>query len=197
MAAMDTDVSTRGTVLKTTRLIPALAGATLVAATLAGCASVPPLQQVTLSPPQTQSVPTRPSGWTVRRVQVPEYLDNYGIQLRKRNYVLMRMANAKWAERLPEAVTRLLQQTIDQKLETKRKQHDVVHVDIDTFEPQPSGKVVLSASWRVNNAQGGLVARHDTVITEPLPAQPSPDQVGEAMSTAVRELAMQIVARAG
>ena len=151
-----------------------------------------------LTPPQTQRLAAKPSDWKVRRVQMPEYLDNYDIQMRTNDYVLTRLPDAKWAERLPVAVTRLLQQTIDEKLQTKRDKPYQVHVDIDTFEPQPSGQVVLSANWRVTDGHDQIVARDDTLIKEPLPsAERNADAIGQAMSTAVRELAMQIVAHAG
>ncbi|MDA3919134.1 MAG: PqiC family protein [Salinisphaera sp.] len=181
-----------------TRRAGALALATVMLAGLAACSSAPPLKHVMLSPPQTERLPARPSNWEVRRVKMPEYLDNYDIQLRTADYVLTRMPDAKWAERLPVAVTRLLQQTIDEKLVNHRDRHYRVDVDIDTFEPQPSGHVVLSASWKVLNAKDKLVTRDDTLIQEPLPKRhQSPSAVGQAMSTAVRELALQIVSAAG
>lgn len=177
---------------------PLAFAALATALSLTGCGSLPPLKHVMLSPPQTQRPAARPSDWEVRRVQMPEYLDNYDIQLRTNDYVLTRLADAKWAERLPVAMTRLLQQTINEKLETKRDRHYQVHVNVDTFEPQPSGKVVLAADWRVTDANGNTVVHHDSLIKEPLPSsQRNPDTIGRAMSTAVRELAMQIVARAG
>ncbi|KEZ79167.1 hypothetical protein C41B8_00420 [Salinisphaera hydrothermalis C41B8] len=151
-----------------------------------------------LSPPQTERLAAKPSDWQVRRVQMPEYLDNYDIQLRTNDYVLTRLPDAKWAERLPVAVTRLLQQTIDEKLQDKRDKHYQVHVNVDTFEPQPSGQVVLAAEWRVTDAHDHVVARNDSLIKEPLPkTSRNADTIARAMSTAVRELAMQIVAHAG
>ncbi|RJS94374.1 membrane integrity-associated transporter subunit PqiC [Salinisphaera sp. Q1T1-3] len=168
------------------------------AAVLAGCASAPPLKRVTLNPPQTDRASAQPSEWTVRRVLVPEYLDNYDIQLRTEDYVIDRMADAKWAVRLPVAMTNLLQQTINEKLLTGRDRHYVVHVSVDTFEPQPSGNVVLNAQWRVTDDQR-VVASDSALITEPLPAGAThrPEAVGRAMSSAVRELGMQILSRAG
>ena len=135
-----------------------------VAATTA-CSSVAPLQQVLLSPPQTARANSEASSWEVRRVRVPEYLDNYDIQLRTDEYVLTRMPNAKWAERLPVAMTRLLQQTIDEKLVGNRGRDYEVDVTVDAFEPQPSGQVVLAARWKVTESKGEtVVARDNTVI---------------------------------
>lgn len=181
------------------RVLAVVLAALFLTGFLAGCGSLPPLKHVLLSPPQTERLAARPSNWEVRRVQMPEYLDSYDIQLRTDDYVLTRLPDAKWAERLPVAVTRLLQQTIDEKLQTRRDKHYEVDVDISTFEPQPSGNVVLSAAWRVVDAAGDTVARNHSLIKQPLPPAPgrSAGDIGRAMSIAVRELAMRIVARAG
>lgn len=184
--------------MKSGIVVRALIAPALASIALAGCGSLPPLKHVMLSPPQTQRLASRPSDWKVERVQMPEYLDNYDIQLRTDDYVMTRLPDAKWAERLPAATTSLIQQTIDEKLQTHRDRHYEVHVSVNTFEPQPSGNVVLAADWRVTDANGDVVARDDSLIKQPLPAhQHSPDAIGRAMSAAVRELAMQIVAAAG
>ena len=171
----------------------------LFVATTAACSGVPPLQQVLLSPPQTARATSQASSWQVRRVRVPEYLDNYDIQLRTDEYVLTRMPNAKWAERLPVAMTRLLQQTIDEKLVGNRGRDYEVDVVVDAFEPQPSGQVVLAARWKVTQSKSEtVVARDNTVIQQALPARPrDAAAIGQAMSDAVRELAFEIVAKAG
>jgi Uncharacterized protein conserved in bacteria len=177
--------------------------ATLLIAGGTACSGVAPLQQVLLSPPQSAraagSANPQASGWHVRRVQVPEYLDNYDIQLRTDDYVLTRMAGAKWAERLPVAITRLLQQTIDAKWVGQRERDYNVDVSVDSFEPQPSGQVVLSARWKVIDTRDkAVIARESTVIQRALPAKPrAAAAVGRAMSEAVRELAFEIVAKAG
>ena len=174
----------------------------LAAVVLAGgtaCSTTPPLQQVVLSPPPSAQTVARASRWDVRRVRVPEYLDNYDVQLRTDDYVLTRLPNAKWAERLPVAMTRLIQQTIDEKLLTARDKRYEVAVTVDTFEPQPSGQVVLAASWKVTDSRSELViARDQAVIQEMLPSgRRDAAAIGRAMSAAVRELAMEILAHAG
>ncbi len=173
--------------------------AAFVISGLAGCASVPPLQHVLLSPPQNERAPARSSEWHVRRVQVPEYLDSYDIQMRTDEYVLTRLPDAKWAERLPLAMTRLLQQTIDEKLVGKRDRPYQVDVAVDMFEPQPDGQVVLSARWTVTDTQDDAqIARDNTLIQQPLSAKTrDAAEIGRAMSDAVRQLAFRIVAQAG
>jgi len=173
--------------------------AALFVASTTACTGVAPLQQVVLSPPQSARATSQTSEWEVRRVRVPEYLDNYDIQLRTDEYVLTRMANAKWAERLPVAMTRLLQQTIDEKLVGERNRDYEVEVSVDAFEPQPSGQVVLAARWKVTQSKSEtVVARDNTVIQQALPARPrDAAAIGQAMSDAVRELAFEIVAKAG
>ncbi|GAB3681318.1 PqiC family protein [Salinisphaera aquimarina] len=166
---------------------------------LSACASVPPVQHVLLSPPQSERATTRASRWDVRRVQMPEYLDSYDVQLRTDEYVLTRLPDSKWAERLPVAMTRLLQQTIDEKLVNKRDRPYQVDVKVDTFEPQPSGQVVLSARWTVTDTQDDtVIARDNSLIQQPLPAaNRDAAAIGRAMSEAVRQLAFRIVAAAG
>lgn len=167
---------------------------------LGACASVPPVQHVLLSPPQDERAAARASDWDVRRVRVPEYLDNYDIQVRSDAYVLTRLPDAKWAERLPVAMTRLLQQTIDEKLVNKRDQPYQVDVDVDMFEPQAAGEeVVLSARWEVTDTDSGtVVARDNTRLTQPIGgSERKPAVIGRAMSEAVRQLAFRIVAQAG
>lgn len=166
---------------------------------LAACASVPPLQHVLLSPPQSERAPARSSEWNVRRVRVPEYLDSYDIQMRSDEYVLTRLQDAKWAERLPLAITRLLQQTVDEKLVSNRDRPYQVDVNVDTFEPQADGQVVFSSRWTVTDTRDDrVVARDNTLIQQPLPdTQRDPAAVGRAMSEAVRQLAFRIVAEAG
>lgn len=187
-------------------LKPALRAGVAALVVLGGtaCTNVAPLQQVVLSPPQAAraagSAEHGASGWEVRRVQVPEYLDSYDVQLRTDDYVLTRMADAKWAERLPMAMTRLLQQTIDGQLasERARAQDYLVDVSVNAFEPQPSGPVVLAARWTVSEAGSrDVVARDRAVIQQALPAGPrDAATVGRAMSKAVTELAARIVAGA-
>jgi len=166
---------------------------------LAGCASVPPLQHVLLSPPQSERAPARSSDWTVRRVRVPEYLDSYDVQMRTDDYVLTRLKDAKWAERLPLAITRLLQQTIDEKLVSNRDRPYQVDVSVDTFEPQSEGQIVFSSRWTVTDtSDDSVVARDNTLIQQALPgAARDPAAIGRAMSEAVRQLAFRIVAEAG
>ncbi|MBH03084.1 MAG: hypothetical protein CMP08_03005 [Xanthomonadales bacterium] len=166
---------------------------------LAGCGGVAPLKRITLSPPQTERLPARPSDWHVMRVQVPEYLDNYHLQIRSDAHVLSELPNAKWAIRLPVAMTRLLQETIDEKLVQGRNKPYDVHVDVSTFEPQPGGTLVLAAQWRVTDSADTTVARDTALIRESLPAGSSDNAevIGRAMSNAVRELAMQILAQTG
>jgi uncharacterized lipoprotein YmbA len=166
---------------------------------LAGCAGAPPPKHVLLAPPAGQ-ITARPSDWEVSRVQVPEYLDNYNIELRSGHFVLSRLHNAKWAVRLPVAMTQLLQKTINQKLMTHRKRPYRVAVTVDAFEPRASGQVLLAAHWQVTNRRtDATIAQDQALIRQPLPVahQHDPEQLGRAMSAAVRKLAYQIVSTAG
>lgn len=167
---------------------------------LSACVSAPTLQRVLLVAPPDGQVQSAAHQWEVRRVHTPEYLDNYDIQLRSDDYVLTRLADAKWAERLPVAITRLLQQTIDAQADVGGDQSYEVDVRIDSFEPRSSGQVVLSASWHVTHTRTGkVIARETGLVRQPLPAtaQRDPAAIGRAMSAAVRELGLRIVASVG
>lgn len=185
------------------RLVPRGAVAVIVAFLViigvTGCASAPPLKQVLLAPPETHHVPPEQSNWQVAVVTVPNYLDSYHIRYRSSDFVIDELPNAKWAQRLPSAITALLQSTIDSKLETNRDRPYRVKVTIATFAPQPSGKVVLSARWRVNNRDTGESVAHDSVIiNKPLTMKDrTPETIGQTMSQTVRNLAYQVVAEAG
>lgn len=163
----------------------------------AGCTSLPPVKHILLSvPPEARST-AQPSHWDVARVQMPEYLDSTEVWLRTEDYILMPMRNAYWAQRLPVAMTQLLQQTINAKLLTHRDAPYRVRVQVDAFAPQPDGNVVLSARWRVVDTRSDRVVHHDdTLIRQPLAGALSAATVGRAMSEAVRQLAFQIVAAA-
>ena len=185
------------TLILTACLLPALS-------VLAGCAGSPPLEQLVLSPPQTAPAAARPSNWQVQRVQVPEYLDNYEVQLRTQDFVISQLPDAKWAERLPVAITHLLQRTIDAKLQSARSQPYRVTVMIQNFEPQPAGGVLLAARWRIlDRRTDAVIARDNTLIRQPLATGVGgtqalePAAVGQAMSQAVRELGARIAAAAG
>ena len=70
---------------------------------------------------------------------------------------------------------------------------------VDAFEPQPSGQVVLAARWKVTQSKTEtVVARDNTVIQQALPAKPrDAAAIGQAMSDVIRELAFEIVSKAG
>ncbi|GEM_PF-1082179 len=187
------------------RYLPSLKAATVLIAgalavtTLAGCSSSPPLKHVLLAPANTTVEPPKHSSWQVAQVNVPAYLDSYDINYRASSYVIDQLPNAKWAQRLPAGITALLQSTINSQLQSGRHKPYTVKVDVSTFAPQPSGKVVLSARWQVKDRKTGhVVAQDATVIKQSLPDKKrTPESVGRTMSRAVRKLGHRIVAAAG
>ncbi len=205
MQRLSANLSERRRVLCTgcwERLIPRAAtslAAVALMAGIAGCSGAPPLKQVLLAPPQASQVARQGANWQVARVKVPDYLDSYHIRYRASDFVIDELADAKWAQRLPAGVTALLQSAIDSSLKQNRHRPYTVHVDISTFAPQPSGKVVLSAHWRVTNRQSHeTVAQNAAVINKPLAVKKrSPEAIGRTMSQAVRTLAQRIVSTAG
>lgn len=165
--------------------------ASLLLLLLAGCGTVPPAAKVMLSAPPEHT--GHASHWHVMRIKMPEYLDNYDIRLRRHDYVMTHLDNAKWAERLPAAMTRTLQKTIDQRLESHRDRSLDVRVAVDNFELQSENEAVLSARWQVTDKDRNMLAQDQILVRKPVPVANDPDAVGKAMSEAVHELATDIM----
>lgn len=163
----------------------------------AGCSTLPPARQVVLSPPHVKKMTAAPTHWRVMRVKMPEYLDNYDIQVRAQDHVVQHLKNARWAERLPAATTRLLQRTIEEHLQHDRDKTYDVRVEIDTFELQAADRIALSARWQVTDDDRHVVARGSTVIRKHVQDRDDADAIGRAMSQAVHDLGMQIMNGAG
>lgn len=86
------------------RVLPVLAAIAL----LTGCASPPPpIDYLVLTPPDlTPAAPSLPV--RLARVGVPAYLDDSRIWVRTEAHGLKPLPHARWAESLPEAITRNL-----------------------------------------------------------------------------------------
>ncbi|QPC43795.1 membrane integrity-associated transporter subunit PqiC [Kaustia mangrovi] len=127
-------------------------------------------------------------------VSAPEYLDTYDVLIRTSEFSLKAAPNAKWAEKPSAALTRLIRAraaaagfaTVD------RADYDVL-VDVDRFEPTSGGTVVLSARWRVVDANDRetVVARGGDTIYQPVAQGPNGNIA--AMEVAGQELARRVV----
>lgn len=122
------------------------------------------------------------------RVTVPEYLDGYDIVSRISPHELQRAADSRWAERLPDAAARVLRNGLAANgVQVADDAMNVVLVDIAAFEANADGVVMLSAAWKVLDANRQPV-EHDTRVIE------QPSQAGAPGQAAAMELALQRLA---
>ena len=136
--------------------LAALVGALL----MAGCASPPPLQYFTLEPTQHVAIEGRESLY-VSRVQVPAYLDDNRIWVRPETHRVDVLPNARWAERLPLAITRSLRNQFGPGV-AEATGRPRLSVDIQQFEAvwadrEVGAEVVLRAAWRIGEGDARTV----------------------------------------
>jgi uncharacterized lipoprotein YmbA len=121
---------------------------------MAGCASPPELRYFTLGSDE-QVVEKRQESLYVARVQVPEYLDDNRIWVRPEPHRVAALPHVRWAERLPRAITRSLQNQFGTGLDEASGSIRLV-VDIQRFEAvwdegDEGARVVLRAAWRIGD----------------------------------------------
>jgi len=126
------------------------------------------------------------------RVSVPEYLDGYDIVSRVSAHELKRDAHSRWAERLPEASTRVLRAALaEQGVRVVDGDASVVAVSIAAFEPSgDDGAVLLSATWQVSDVHHNPTGRGARVIEQPSGAGAVAQAA--AMESALKRLAVDI-----
>lgn len=166
--------------------------AVLVPALLvAGCASPPALDYYTLGP--DGSVVEWDEPLYVSRVQVPEYLDDNRIWVRTATHRVESLPNVRWAERLPRAITRRLQEQFGTGV-AEASGRPRLSVDIQRFEAVweedgPGARVVLRAAWRIGDGE----AR--TTTLEATAPDRDPSTLVAVMSDQVAELAEAIAGK--
>ena len=138
-------------------------------------------------------------------VTLPQYLDRPDIVTREsRNE--MRLADfQKWAEPMEPMLTRVLAEDLYALLnardvvplpQRREARFDrVIEVDVNRFDADRAGRVVLDARWRVyDGASEKLVASGRSVVAEAGAPVPDYDAIVVAMSRAVGRLAEEIAA---
>ena len=132
--------------------------ATLLALSLAACASTPPLVVALPDPPQAL-VARRPGENArpivlLRPVTIPGYLDSYAIVLGRNADVLVLSEDAEWAERLRDGVTRVLRDALSQRVGASavllRGEHRAADAElvVEFLRLDPSeGALQLDARW--------------------------------------------------
>ncbi len=187
-------------------------------ATVSACSSVPPPTLYVLEAPVASSLektaPTAsalekaaPAGSRQRLavalgpVTVPDYLDRTDIMRRSSDNRLEFGADERWAEPLRSGLQRLLVAVLADRLgpgywvtggSGRSGQIDVeVPVDIDTFEKDAAGRVVLTATWEVR--ADGRVVRERTGYRRTVTSSGVEDQV-RALSADAADLAADLAA---
>lgn len=132
---------------------------------MAGCASPPELRYFTLAPTEEIAQKWREPLY-VSRVQVPAYLDDNRIWVRPQTHRVEALPNARWAERLPLAITRSLQNQFGPGV-AEASGRARLSVDIQQFEAvwadgEPGARVILRAAWRIGEGQARTVTLKTT-----------------------------------
>ena len=173
---------------------------------LAACSTTPPPKLYTLAPrPGTPD--SRFSGTiSVKRVELAKYLDRPEMVRYSDPYQLSMSEYVRWGEGLGDMVTRVLVQDLAQRLPrsqtyaasgplTLPSPAVTIEVNVDKFEPDPSGAVVLVAQWVGRRERGGERLQSEQ-ITVAAGASDATAQV-VAMSDALGRLADRIAGSLG
>jgi uncharacterized protein len=133
---------------------------------LGACSTTPAPQLYTLAPrPGTPD--NRFSGSvSVRRAELAKYLDRPEIVRYSDPYQLGMSEYVRWGEGLSDMVTRVLVEDLAQRLPLSQPYASsgpltlpsptiTIDVNIDKFEPDPSGAVVLLAQWVARRERSG------------------------------------------
>lgn len=144
---------------------------------------------------------------TVKRVEVAKYLDRPQIVRHYNPYGLSLAEFDRWGEGLGDMVTRVLVENLTQRLPrsqiyaatsplTSPTADMTVEVNIDSFEPDSGGAVILAAQWVVHYPNGSARFRSQRIRVEPTGGAPKGDATNQivAMSDALGDLATDIAA---
>ena len=173
------------------------------AALLAGCASPDPTYY-TLSAVPGSAVPSRGHVIEVRRPGLAGYLDRSDVVLKSAGYRLDVNSQLRWAEPLGDMIGRVLAEDLTERLPESAVFTEAgaisansdrrLEVDIQRFDPDADGTVVLSAQVALEGERGHtpLVTRH--IVLRATPSGPGASQLAAAMSALLGQLADQIAA---
>ena len=175
-------------------------------ALLAGCATTKPTNFYTLSrttEPEVAKLPATGLVIGLGPLTIPQYLDRPDIVTRE-GANQMRLAEFdKWAESLEPLLTRIMAEDLYSLLDASDvipipQRGDValdrvVEVDINRFDADASGQVVLDARWRIYKGDNEtLLASGRSMITEQSPPVPDYDGIVAAMSRALGRASKEI-----
>ena len=180
------------------------------AAALQGCRSAPPAEYFRLAPVPGATLQTAPASVQIREIGVPEYLQQNGIAEPSSQYQFAASANDLWAEPLGQ----MLQSTLVQDLTQRLPQMTVtassgmvgtpadllVEINLLRFDPDASGRIVLTAQAAVKDAKDNRFVATRTLQSERTPTgadMPSAMQAMSALWAGLADALAQMLAQAG
>ena len=193
-------------------------GALLLLPALARCSTTPPSRLYTLAPrPGTPigrtaetvmlkrvAAPTDRTAGTVmlKHVEIAKYLDRPQIVRYSGPYELTISEFDRWAESLSDMATRVMAANLAQRLPgcqvlttsgplTLKNSDTTIELNIDKFDVDPGGNVVLLAQWVIHHVKTEQFRSQEIRVATP--SSGISDQVA-AMSDALGQLANQIAA---
>jgi uncharacterized protein len=186
---------------------PAILGALLGLAALPSCAPALPSRLYTLLPAAEAAVEGEARGPALGLdpVILPAYLDRPEIVTRAGGHQVRLSESDKWIEPLQPMFRRLLQERLREATGAREvvpvpspggdEPRHAVAVEVERFDADEAGKVLLDARWRVYRPATGRTVRAGRAMIEERGAAP-PDYPGlvAAMGRAVDALADAIAA---
>jgi uncharacterized protein len=183
----------------------ALTTAFVLLLTACGTGGPPPVTYVIGPPPAgtdgVEPLTGRPVV-EVKPVLVPDYLDVSDLMVRLSDNVVAPSLTGRWGERLSVGVTRALALDLQRRLPglvvtglvpLDRPALQIL-IEIEAFEPQADGSVVLQARWRLlNPVRQTLLAGEHVSLIEPSTGSSDAAMV-MGMSRAVDDLAVSVAA---
>ena len=175
----------------------AASGLAASALALAGCTSPEPAY-FTLAPVPGAAAPGGPKLVELQRPGLAGYLDRPGI-VRADSAVQVKVATAeRWAEPLGDLIGRILAEDLNARLPGSSvfttagsisAQPDArIELDVQRFDADASGTVVLLAQVAASRGRGGSAATRTVRLTQ-VPASPATRDLVAAMSTVLGGLA--------
>jgi uncharacterized lipoprotein YmbA len=179
----------------------------VLAVTIAGCAASPATLVALPSPADSEpdASPGASPGTTVllRRVVMPGYLEDYPVVIGRSGNTLLVSRDTEWAERLSDAVARVLRDALSQKLGAShvliegdgRIPDADLGVEVLALDPQQGG-LRLDAKWSFSCTRPGQLGSADRTVLEVALEDSTATAVASATSEALDRLAAVLAARA-
>jgi uncharacterized lipoprotein YmbA len=169
------------------------------AALLAACGSSPNPIFFTLSEVPGPTLPGGPRTVQLRRIGLAGYLDRPAIVLSTQEYRVQLAGDDRWSEPLGGLIQRVLSQDLSQRLPACTVFVDggaittdpaaVVEVDLQRFDANSTGAVVLAAEIAVRPGDSHIATAVRTLRLNVTPATSSTADFAAALSSALGQLA--------